>query len=136
MNIDQLFSNYPASAQIKLRELRELIFEVAKHTKGVGQLKECLKWNELSFVTTETGSGSTFRIDWKEKDPSRYHIYFNCQTKLIAIFKELFPDDFSYGGNRCISLDLKRAIPKRKLSKCIEIALTYNSKNHKDFFKH
>lgn len=133
--LSDLFSVYPLIPQKKLQELRELIHDVAAKTEGVGKLEECLKWNELSFVTTETKSGSTIRIDWKKNDPDRYHLYFNCQTKLIPIFKELFPEDFSYGGNRSISFSLKQRIPKRKLSKCIEIALTYNLNNYKDFFK-
>lgn len=110
--IDDRLSNYPVAPQRKLKMLRRLIHEVAEKTAGVGKLEECLKWNEVSFVTAETGSGSTIRIDWKEREPDKYHVYFNCQTKLISIFKELFPNDFHYSGNRSILLDLKQAIPK------------------------
>ena len=133
-NVNNVFYQYPLDVQQKLEALRNLIHEVARSTEGVGELEECLKWGELSFVTSQTNSGSTMRIDWKKKDPGRYHIFFNCQTKLISIFKELFPDDFIYGGNRSISFTLKQRLPKRKLSKCIEIALTYNLKHYKDFF--
>lgn len=128
------FANYPPLAQKKLEELRSLIHSVASRTKGVGKIEECLKWGELSFVTIETKSGSTIRIDWKEKDSERVHLFVNCQTKLISIFKEIYPNDFQYEGNRCLSLKIKERLPKRKLSKCIEIALTYNLKNYKDGF--
>tara|TARA_R110000868_G_scaffold80095_2_gene227752 strand:- start:10634 stop:11035 length:402 start_codon:yes stop_codon:yes gene_type:complete len=125
--------NYPTNAKERLLELRQLVLNVAAKTDGVGEIEECLKWGELSFVTSQSKSGSTIRIDWKERDPDRCHLYFNCQTKLISIFKELYPDDFEYGGNRSLSIPLKKRLPKRKLSKCIAIALTYNLKSYKDF---
>ena len=133
--IKNLFLDYPLKAQRDLEALRRLIHEVASKTDGVGEIEECFKWGELSFVTSETKSGSTIRIDWKKKDPERIHLYFNCQTKLISIYKELYPSEFDYGGNRSISFKLGENVPKRKLSKCIEIALTYNLNNYKDFFK-
>lgn len=132
--VSSKFSSYPPEVKERLIELREIILNVASKNKEVGTINECLKWNEPSFLTTESKSGSAIRIDWKHKDPERYHIYFNCQTKLISIFKELFPNDFEFGGNRSISFNLNDKLPKRKISKCIEIALTYNSRNYKDFF--
>lgn len=129
------FNGYPSNVRTKLLAIRALILEVANKTEEVGILEECLKWNEPSYLTSESKSGSTIRIDWKAKDPKNYHLYFNCRTKLIEIFKELYPDDFDYIGNRCISFRLSDTIPKKKLFKCIEIALTYNSRNYKNFFK-
>lgn len=134
LNKEKLFANYPETAQARLEELRELIHSVAKKTSGVGDIEECFKWGELSFVTSETNSGSTIRIDWKKKNPDKFHLFFNCQTKLASIFKEIYPNDFQYTGNRRISFGLEERIPKRKLSKCIEIALTYNLNNYKNFF--
>ncbi len=128
------YASYPEGVRAKLLDLRELIFKIASKTEGVGALEESLKWNEPSFVTSKTKSGSTFRIDWKENDPDRYHILFNCRTTLISIFKELYPDAFDYDGNRRISFGLNERIPIRKLSKCIEIALTYNLNDYKNFF--
>ena len=127
---DKYFS-YPLNAKKILLEVRELIFVTANKTKGVGKIQECLKWNEPSFVTFETKSGSTFRIDWKAKDPENIHFYVNCQTKLISIYKEIYQNDFEFEGNRCVKLPINKRIPKRKLSKMIEIALTYNLKNYK-----
>ncbi|MBT4793190.1 MAG: DUF1801 domain-containing protein [Halobacteriovoraceae bacterium] len=129
------FSHYPVHVKKKLQTLRDLIHNIAGKTNGVGEIEECLKWGEASFVTSETKSGSTIRIDWKENDPDRYHMYFNCQTKLVSIFKELYPNDFDFGGNRSISFSLKENIPKKNLSKCIEIALTYNLNQYRNFFE-
>lgn len=130
--VKQKFDAYPVKARKRLLELRELIFLVAEKTEGVGALEECLKWNEPSFVTSQTKSGSTIRIDWKPNRPDQYHLFFNCQTRLVEIFKEIYPEDFDFGGNRSMSLPLAKRLPKRKLSKCLEIALTYNKNNYKN----
>jgi len=131
-DVKDKFSTYPKDAKAKLIELRELIFAVASKTKGVGDLEECLKWNEPSYLATQSKSGSTLRIDWKQKSPDQIQIYVNCKTKLIEIYKELFSDDFEYDGNRSISIPLNKKLPKEKLSKIIEIALTYNLNNYKE----
>ncbi len=131
--VEQKFLGYPKEVRPRLLDLRELIFDVALSVDGVGDIEECLKWNEPSFVTSETKSGSSFRIDWKKNDPDRYHIYFNCNTKLVLIFKELFPHSFIFGGNRSISFKLEDKKLPRELTKCIEIALTYNIGGYKSF---
>ena len=77
------FETYPPRIREKLMVLRELIFSTAASTEGVGTLEETLKWGEPAYVTTETGSGSTVRIDWKKAKPTQYAIYFNCNTTLI-----------------------------------------------------
>ena len=123
---------YPKDVQVRLQELRVLILETAAKTEGVGKIEECLKWGEPSFLTSQSGSGTPIRIDWKVKDPERCYIYFHCQTKMISLIKELYPTDFIYHGNRALSLNLKSRLPKRKLVMCFEIALTYHFKNYKD----
>ena len=51
-------STYPKEPKEKLLELRELIFTVASKNKSVGELEECLKWNEPSYLTSQSKSGS------------------------------------------------------------------------------
>jgi hypothetical protein len=58
-----VFGAYPKPLKAKLLALRRLIFETAAATKGVGTLQETLKWGQPSYLTTETKSGSTIRID-------------------------------------------------------------------------
>ena len=67
--------------------LRELIFDVAAKTKDVGQLEETLKWGEPVYLTSQTKSGSLIRIDAKKTDPSKYAMYFHCQTSLVGTFR-------------------------------------------------
>ena len=61
--VDAMFDACPAPGRTKLKALRKLIFDTAKATKGVGRIEEALKWGQPSYLTAETGSGSTIRID-------------------------------------------------------------------------
>jgi hypothetical protein len=61
--VDAVFGAYPKPIKAKLLALRQLIFDTAKTTKGVGALEETLKWGQPSYLTTKTKSGSTIRID-------------------------------------------------------------------------
>ena len=58
-----LFERYPKEIKAKLLSLRQLIFDVASKTSGVGELEETLKWGQPSYLTTQTKSGSLVRID-------------------------------------------------------------------------
>lgn len=120
------FATYPPLARRKLMALRRLILETAATTEGVGALQETLKWGEPAYVTAQTGSGSTVRIDWKKSDPERYAMYFNCQTSLVDTFRTLFPDEFTYEGNRALVFAIDQPIPRRALKFCIAATLTYH----------
>ena len=52
-------------------------------------------------------------------------LYFHCKTKLIDAFKELYGDTFQYKGNRAIVFDGVEVIPKKALTHCILLSLTY-----------
>ena len=120
------FLSYPEEMRIKLLHLRELIFKVAKTNSQIGKIEETLKWQEPSYLTSQTKSGSTIRIDWKQSCPNQYFMYFNCNTFLIGMFKEIYGDLFKYGGNRSIIFDKDSMVAIKELSHCIKIALTYN----------
>ena len=68
----KLFAKYPRDIAEKLLELRALILKVAAETKGVGELEEALKWGQPSYLTRQTGSGSTIRIDQVKGRPGMY----------------------------------------------------------------
>ena len=106
--------------------LRQLIFDVAAKKKEVGELEETLKWGEPAYLTSQTKSGSLIRIDVKKSDPSKYAMYFHCQTNLVNSFKTLFPHTFSYEKNRAIIFDENDRVPANELRTCIAMALTYH----------
>ena len=124
-NVKEKYNSYPTQVQLRLLELRDIILEVVSNNQDIDFIGEDLKWGEPSFLTKS--SGSTFRIDWKRKNPNNISIFVNCQTKLISIYKELYPNDFEYVGNREIRLSLEiKYSSNKKLKKCIELALKYN----------
>jgi len=107
--------------------LRDLIFEVARETEGVGAIEEALRWGEPSYLTTASKSGSTIRINFKETDRGvQFFLFFNCKTKLVATFKERFGRILTFGGNRSIILNDFEVFPFKELRECIALALTYN----------
>jgi hypothetical protein len=120
------FEAFPPNMRRKLLALRELILRTATVTEGVGKIDETLKWGEPAYLTTESGSGSTVRINWKASRPDEYAMYFNCQTTLIETFKTLFPKEFNYEGNRAIVFEASKPGPKDALAFCVAATLTYH----------
>jgi hypothetical protein len=128
--VARVFDAYPPKTRRKLLALRELIFTTASSIEGVGELEETLKWGEPAYLTSQSGSGSTIRIDWKKSAPGEYAIYFNCHTTLVETFRTLFPTGLRFEGNRAIVFDVTAAIPKKVVRLCIEAALTYHRKEN------
>lgn len=120
------FAAYPRAMRDKLLALRELVFDVAANTHGVGPLKETLKWGEPAYVTAQSNSGSTVRMDWKPAQPRHYAMYFHCQTRLVDSFRTLFPHTFAFAGERAIVFAEDDVVPAEELRCCIAMALTYH----------
>lgn len=125
-NVAKIFAAYPTTVRSKLKTLRDIIFETAETIDGVGALEETLKWGQPSYLTTETGSGSTIRIG-RVKADDRIAMYFHCQTDLVETFRELYPS-LEYEGNRSILFDAASKIPEKALRHCIGLALTYHAR--------
>lgn len=127
-NVAKVFDAYPDDIRARLMRLRALIFDTGRDIDGVGPLEETLKWGQPSYLTSDSGSGSTIRID-REKADGRIAMYFHCQTDLVATFRELYPTQMIYGGNRSILFDASSRIPEKALRHCIGLALTYHARN-------
>jgi hypothetical protein len=123
--ISAVLSAYAKPVKDRLLALRRLIFKTARTTEGVGALEEALKWGQPSYLTSESKSGSTIRIDGVRSVPNQYAVYFHCQTNLVETFRELYPE-LRYGGNRCILLDAADELPEAALRHCVALALTYH----------
>jgi len=118
------FKDYPKEIKPKISYLRNLIMEVATESEEIPEIEETLKWGEPSYLAKK---GSTIRIDWKEKAPNQYAMYFKCTSKLVPTFKEVYGDLFRYENNRAILFDLEEPIPKTELKECIRLALQYHT---------
>ena len=125
--VNEVFDNYPDSVRYKMLNLRRIIIETAYETEGINNLEETLKWGEPSYLTKY---GSTIRIDWKDKTPDQYAIYFKCTSKLVPTFKLLFNNIFTYEGNRAIIFQPEDRIPETELKKCIQATLLYHKVKH------
>jgi hypothetical protein len=123
--VANVLESYPKPIGTKLQALRKLILDTARTTDGVGALEEALKWGQVSYLTSETGSGSTIRIDRVKSADNHVAVYFHCQTNLVETFRELYPQ-LSYSGNRAILLDAGEPLPKAELGHCVALALTYH----------
>ncbi|QHO73545.1 hypothetical protein ACH79_13710 [Bradyrhizobium sp. CCBAU 051011] len=128
--VEVVFGAYPSPIKARLLALRRLILDTAKTTDGVGALQETLKWGQPSYLTTESKSGSTIRIDQVKAEAGRYAVYFHCQTDLVETFRELYPE-LSYSGNRAILLDAGEKLPEKALRHCVALALTYHTRKRK-----
>jgi Domain of unknown function (DU1801) len=122
--VARVFEAYPPSLR------RKLIFATAAATEGVGEIEETLKWGEPAYVTSQSKSGSTIRIDCKKSDRTRYAMYFHCQTHLVETFRTLFPNDFKFEGNRSIVFDEDDVVPYDALAVCVAAALTYHRRKN------
>jgi hypothetical protein len=128
--ISAVFESYPKPVGARLRALRKLILETAQRTAGVGPLEEALKWGQVSYLTSESKSGSTIRIDQVKEAAGQTAIYFHCQTNLVETFRELYPK-LRFSGNRAILLDASDKLPESALRHCVALALTYHLNKRK-----
>jgi hypothetical protein len=122
--VNEVFANYPDFVRDKMQFLRDLVIETAEETEGVTKLEETLKWGEPSFVTK---NGSTLRMDWKEKSPDQYAMYFQCTSRLVNTFRLVFNHKFQYEGKRAIVFKLNQKVPEMELKACIKASLTYHN---------
>lgn len=123
--VSRVFDAFPALIGKRLLQVRELIFATAAADDDVGKLTETLKWGEPAYLTDETSSGSTIRLG-RLKDSEHAAILFNCKTTLVDTFRERFPDQFEYRQTRALLLPVAGKLPKRELSVCLSLALTYH----------
>lgn len=121
--VETVFANYPDFVREKMQYLRELVIETAEEMKELDVLEETLKWGEPSFVTK---NGSTLRIDWKEKTPDQYAMYFQCTSRLVDTFRLVFDHKFRFEGKRALIFQLNQKIPELELKECIKASLRYH----------
>lgn len=123
----EVFGNYPRSVKAQMYRLRELVLSAASEIEGLEELEETLKWGEPSYLSKHS---STVRMDWKQKTPDQYAVYFKCTSKLVPTFKELYKEIFKFEGDRAIIFKLDDEIPESELKHCITLALTYHKVKH------
>jgi Domain of unknown function (DU1801) len=124
--VREVFNSYPPKLRDRLLQLRELIFETAHKTQGVGALVETLKWGQPAYMPAQPRIGTTIRVDALKTEEPAYALFCHCQTPLIATFRDLYADRLVFQGNRAIVFSQSERVPRDALSHCIALALTYH----------
>jgi hypothetical protein len=125
-----VFERTPPAIRKRLLALRKLIFDLASKTPGVGPLEETLKWDSPSYLTSETESGTTIRVDRIGSEGSMYGIFVHCQSNVVKEFKQKVSTPMNFDSTRGIILDAKDEIPE-EVSYFIYLALTYHLRKKK-----
>ena len=125
-DVGSVFASYDEPVRARLLGLRQLMYETAAKTEGVGELEETTEGGQPSYLTSETRSGTTVRIDAVKGEPEKYALYVNCQTNLIETFRELYRDELCLQGNRAVIFDVGDTLPKDIVRHCLSLALTYH----------
>jgi len=128
--VEQVFGSYPAPVREALLRLRGLILETARdltdRPNGIGPVLETLKWGQPSYLPKKPKTGSTVRIDALKDGQYDFAMYFHCQTTLVTGFRERYPDQFVFEGNRALLFSATEPLPSQALSHCVAQALTYH----------
>ncbi len=125
--ISDIFEQMPDFATRNLLMIRAMILQISDDHPTVGEITECLKWGEPSYVTHSPRTGTTIRLAWKEKTQT-YGIYVPCQTTLIEDFKIAHEADMTFDKNRGILFKEGDNIPEDQISSFLFQALTYHAK--------
>lgn len=120
------FAAHPEPLRERLLALRRMVIECAAATPGVGRIEESLKWGQPSFLTTESGSGTTVRIDADRE--GGVAIFVNCRTDLVETFRAHYPDAFVYEGSRGLHVPAGAPLPEAAIRHCLALALTYHAR--------
>ena len=132
--VEATFKKNPPAIRKRLLALRKLIFDIASRTQGVGPLEETLKWDSPSYLTSDSQSGTTIRIDRIVAEQDMYGIFVHCQSNVVNEFKQKVSTRLKFDSTRGIILNAKDDIPE-EVSYFIYLALTYHLRKKKKSVK-
>lgn len=125
--VEKVYNQFPEEIRQCLFDIRKLILDTAESLNNNDPIIETLKWGEPSYLCD---GASTIRLGWKKSQPDECYIYFNCKTKLVDTFRELYPKQFKYSGNRAIILNVNEKFSQQALMQCIALSLNYHKIKH------
>lgn len=123
-----VFDAQPPALREALLELRGHILAAAAQAGRVGDLIETLRWGESAYLPARARIGTTVRINAVKGSADRYAIYVNCKTTLLESFRQLYPEAFTFEGNRAILFRVGQPLNADALRHCLTLALTYHLK--------
>jgi hypothetical protein len=124
--VQAAFDAHPEPVRARLLGLRAIILATAAETPGVGDLVETLKWGEPAYLPRKARTGTTIRINGVKRSPDRYGAYFNCNTTLLQTFRMIYPQAFTFEGERALIFSVQDDLPEAAVRHCVALALTYH----------
>jgi hypothetical protein len=124
--VEAAFDAHPEPVRARLLGLRAIILATAAETPGVGDLVETLKWGELAYLPRRARTGTTIRINAVKRSLDRYGAYFNCKTTLLQTFRMIYPQAFTFEGDRALIFSVQDDLPEAAFRHCAALALTYH----------
>lgn len=125
LDINRVFEQYHPNTRLALLSIRQWIFEIASNSEEIGQIEECLKWGEPSYVTASPKSGTTLRLSQLKSSELTYGLFVHCQTSLIEEFRVAYPN-LKYDKNRGVLFDSCELIQTDIIKQFIYLALSYH----------
>ena len=121
-----VFDAYPPAMRNALLDLRRVILETAEETLGDGEVIETLKWKQPSYLPVKPRVGTTVRIDALKGSADGYAMYVHCQSTLMEQYRLLYPDTFTFEGQRALIFRTGAPPPEAPLKHCVALALGYH----------
>ncbi|UWQ24848.1 DUF1801 domain-containing protein [Leisingera aquaemixtae] len=122
-DIEAAFDVPDGQARAGLLALRRLIFDTAAQTPEAGRIEEVLRWGQPSYLTPETGTGSTIRLGIPKG--ARFALFVHCQSRLIPEFAAAFPAWDRFEGTRAVLFNHPREVEPVRHGWLVKRALTY-----------
>jgi hypothetical protein len=122
------FDAFAPVQRATLLALRDLVLETAAAHPGVGEIEESLKWGEPAYRPIRPRTGTTVRLGVSPKSPGACAIFVNCKTSLLATYRDLYPDAFTFEGDRALIVPAGEPLPADAIGHCVSLALTYHQK--------
>lgn len=124
--VQAAFDAHPEPLRSALLKLRGLVLATAAQHPEIGELVETLKWGEPAYLPKTPRVGTTVRLGAPRQSAGKYAAYFHCKTTLLQTFRSIYPDEFSFEGDRAIIFSVGDDIPEAALAQCFGLALTYH----------
>ncbi len=123
--IAAIFKTIPDAPRARLMDMRATIFRAAEIAK-VGPLDETLKWGEPAYLPRKPRIGTTLRLGWSNARKDEVSLYVPCQTTLLDLYRDRFPGEFHYDGNRAVHLPATGPYSEAAFEQIVTLALTYH----------
>ncbi|MBX2825667.1 MAG: DUF1801 domain-containing protein [Gammaproteobacteria bacterium] len=107
-----------------VKQLRRELSRAAGTLPVCGELRESLKWGQLSFSTHSPRTGTPIRLSQVDEEMQVCELSVHCQTRLIADFREMYPE-LKYDRNRSLLVNLD-SLDSPPVLHFLESALNYH----------